>query len=63
MIEIIWVLMLSVCSTQQCITQQVLETTAKDRCMYHKIMHEQLPIDGSWKSIEYKCKPKNSISA
>ena len=52
MIEIIWVLMLSVCSTQQCITQQVLETTAKDKCIHHKTMHEQLPIDGFWKSIE-----------
>ena len=55
MFNIVWVLMLSVCNTDQCITQTVLETTAKDRCMYHKIMHEQLPIDGDWKTIEYKC--------
>ncbi len=63
MFNIVWVLMLSVCNTDQCITQTVLETSAKDRCMYHKIMHEQLPMDGNWKTIEYKCKPKNSQEA
>lgn len=61
--EIIWVLILSVCSSEQCISQIVLETTAKDRCMYQKVMHEQLPPDGPWKTIEYKCKPKNSFEA
>ena len=63
MFNVIWVLMLSVCNTDQCVTQTVLETTAKDRCMYHKIMHEQLPKDGNWKSITYICKPKNSQEA
>jgi len=63
MFNIVWVLLLSVCNTEQCITQTVLETSAKDRCMYHKIMHEQLPIDGNWKSITYICKPKNSQEA
>lgn len=63
MFNIVWVLLLSVCNTEQCITQTVLETSAKDRCMYHKIMHEQLPKDGDWKSITYICKPKNSQEA
>jgi len=59
--EIVWVLLLSVCSTNQCITQTVLETTAKDKCIYHKVMHEQVPPDGSWGSIEYTCQPKDSV--
>lgn len=59
--EIVWVLLLSVCSTNQCITQTVLETNAEDKCIYHKVMHEQVPPDGSWGSIEYTCQPKDSV--
>ena len=61
--EIVWVLLLSVCSAEQCITQEVLQTNHKDKCMYHKVMHEQLPQDGDWSKVEYICKPKDSLEA
>ena len=63
MFELVWVLMLSVCSSGQCMSQTVLETTAQDVCINQKSLHEQLPQDGNWTTIEYKCKPKNSFEA
>jgi hypothetical protein len=59
--EIIWVLILSVCTTDHCITQTVLETTAQDKCLNEKVLHEQLPSDGDWKTVEYKCEILNSV--
>ena len=55
--------MLSVCSSGQCMSQTVLETTAQDVCINQKSLHEQLPQDGDWTTVEYKCKPKNSFEA
>ena len=59
--EIIWVLILSVCTIDRCITQNVLETNAQDKCMNEKILHEELPQDGGWKTVEYKCQLLNSV--
>ena len=59
--ELIWALILSVCTTDRCITQTVLETDEQDMCIVEKVLHEQLPQDGDWKTVEYKCKLLNTV--
>tara|TARA_B100001057_G_scaffold152174_1_gene152204 strand:- start:957 stop:1145 length:189 start_codon:yes stop_codon:yes gene_type:complete len=59
--EIIWVLILSVCNTDYCITQTISENTTQSKCINEKILHEELPSEGSWKSIEYRCELLNSV--
>ena len=61
--EIIWALMLQVCSSLGCQDQMVAEFNTQDNCHIAQWQHEQIPIDGAWKSVEYKCIPKGSIGA
>jgi len=61
--EIIWVLILSVCNTDHCITQTISETTTQVKCINEKILHEELPEDGGWKTVEYKCELLNNVEA
>ena len=46
--EIIWILVLSVCGTDRCISQTVLETDTKFKCQTELVLHEQMPQDGPW---------------
>tara|TARA_B100000073_G_C23576129_1_gene510245 strand:+ start:351 stop:542 length:192 start_codon:yes stop_codon:yes gene_type:complete len=62
MIEIVWVLILSVCTSSQCITQEVLQTPDHDQCISQKIIHEDLPQDGDWNSVKFECKLKNGVT-
>tara|TARA_B100001094_G_scaffold247163_1_gene243931 strand:- start:72 stop:260 length:189 start_codon:yes stop_codon:yes gene_type:complete len=59
--DIVWVLMLSVCSTNQCVTQTISSYQNEEQCLVIKNEHETIPPDGYWKSINYICKPENSI--
>jgi|TARA_B100001996_G_scaffold94628_2_gene70839 hypothetical protein len=61
--EIIWVLLLSVCTSQKCVTQEVKEFLSEDKCISSQVAHELIPTDGKWDSIIYKCQPKDSIGA
>ena len=61
--EIIWALMLQVCSSLGCQDQMVAEFITRDNCHIAQWQHEQIPTDGAWKSVEYKCIPKGSIGA
>ena len=54
--EIIWSLMLTVCmDSQSCIQQTVQWFDEKNQCFEMKMLHEELPVDGHWKTINYKC--------
>ena len=53
--EIIWSLMLTVCSTAYCGTQTIQWFDEKPDCIEMKTVHENIPTDGDWKSIEYRC--------
>ena len=41
--EIIWVLLLTVCSNTGCISQEVLEVKDEQECHYQRISHDTLP--------------------
>ena len=59
--DIVWVLILSVCSTNQCVTQTISSYQNEEQCIVIKNEHERIPEDGDWKSVNYICKPENSI--
>ena len=59
--EVIWSLLLTACFTDtNCKYQDVQWFKTKEQCIEMKIVHEEIPIDGNWKSITYKCQPVNS---
>ena len=54
---------LTVCGSSQCVTQEVQQFDHKAQCLVKQELHEQIPTDGQWKTIDYFCKPKDSINA
>ena len=61
--EILWVLYLTVCSSSQCLTQEVQRFENKEQCIDMQEVHKSLPADGNWKSVLYVCRPKDSLNA
>ena len=55
--------MLTVCSTAFCGTQTIQWFDKKPDCIEMKIIHEDIPLDGDWKQVSYKCKPVGSKEA
>ena len=54
--EIIWSLMLTVCfDSQTCLKQSVQWFEEKPQCVEAQLIHENIPPDGDWKSVDYKC--------
>ena len=60
--EVIWILLLSVCTEVSCVSQTVDEFNTREQCIVSQNQHESLPEDGSWRSIEFKCLPKGAKS-
>ena len=60
MIEFTWVLLLTVCSGSDCISQKVGYYKDEPQCVRFQKEHEALPQDGDWSSVEYYCRPKDS---
>ena len=53
--EVIWSLMLTVCSVDACASQSIQWFEQKLQCVEMQVLHEELPIDGDWSSVTYKC--------
>ena len=54
--NIIWSLMLTVCmDSQSCLQQDIQWFEEKFQCVAMKALHEKLPVDGDWKTVNYKC--------
>ena len=53
-----WVLILTICMAEGtgCFSQPVGFHDTKQKCLASKYMHEELPTDGQWSSIDYECK-------
>lgn len=58
--EILWHLLLTVCSGSTCIEQDVQWFESKPSCESMLVQHAQLPTDGDWDTVEYICKPVGS---
>ena len=61
--EILWHLLLTVCSGSTCIEQDVQWFEDKKLCEIALVQHAQIPADGSLDEVEYICKPVGSIAS
>jgi hypothetical protein len=53
---IIWSLVLTVCAPNgQCFNQTVQWFDKENECRRYKEIYEEIPKDGAWASVEYKC--------
>ena len=41
--------------SQSCVKQDIQWFEEKYQCVAMKALHEELPVDGDWKTIDYKC--------
>jgi len=60
--EIIWHILLTVCSGSTCIEQDVQWFESQNLCETTLVEYVEVPPDGSWDSVEYICKPVGSKS-
>lgn len=60
--EIIWHILLTVCTASMCIDQEVQRFETKKECDTMLVEYSNIPTDGNWDSITYVCKPINSVS-
>jgi len=45
-----------------CVKQSIQWFEKQQECISFKVLHEELPQDGSWTTVEYKCKLINGAS-
>lgn len=60
--EVIWHILLTVCSGSTCLEQDVQWFETKNQCESAMVQYVEIPADGSWDSVEYVCKPVGSKS-
>ena len=41
--------------SQSCVQQSIQWFEEKSECIEMQTLHEELPIDGDWKTVDYKC--------
>ena len=61
MIETIWHMLLIVCSSDQCFTQDIQWFESQKECKTTIVQYLEIPPDGNWDSIQYVCKLKDAI--
>ncbi len=59
--QVIWHLLLTVCSGTDCLEQDVQWFESKKSCEIMRIQYEEIPVDGDWDTVNYVCKPINSV--
>ena len=56
MTAIIWALVLTACTPQgECYKQTIQWFDSEPECLEIKAIHESIPPDGAWKTVEYSC--------
>ena len=58
--NIIWHIMLTVCSGSTCLEQDVQWFESRANCETMLVQYTEIPVDGSWDTVEYVCKPVGS---
>ena len=58
--EVVWTLLLTVCSDVTCYTQDVQWFEEQTECIEMKAVHEEYPPDGHWKDIRFVCTIKGA---
>jgi hypothetical protein len=59
---IIWSLMLTVCTQEDaCFKQTIQWFENEPECLEFKALHESIPADGGWKTVDYTCQIVGAI--
>ena len=59
--EIIWHILLTVCTGSTCIEQDVQWFEKEEQCKTQLVAYLEIPTDGDWDTVEYICKPVGSM--
>ena len=59
--EIIWQILLTVCSGSACLEQDVQRFDTKAKCETELVEYIDMPTDGHWDTVKYICKPLGSV--
>jgi hypothetical protein len=59
--QIIWYILLTVCTEGQCMSQDVQWFDSVDACKTMLVQYQEIPADGDWDSVVYECKLKNAV--
>jgi len=51
----IWSLLVTACTATECVKQSIQWFEDKQECIEFKLLHEELPKDGNWAFVNYKC--------
>ena len=60
--EVIWHILLTVCSGSTCLEQDVQQFDTKLKCESMLVEYTEVPADGHWDTVKYICKPLGSVS-
>ena len=60
--EIIWHILLTVCTGSVCVDQDIQWFDTKTECDTMLVEYSEIPADGDWDTGNYVCKPLNSVS-
>ncbi len=60
MTELIWHIVLTVCTGSNCLVQDVQWFDSKIECETMLVRYVEIPPDGNWDEVEYQCKPVGS---
>lgn len=57
----IWSLLVTACTATGCVEQSIQWFEDKQECIEFKRLHEELPKDGNWTSVNYQCEVLHRI--
>ncbi len=60
--DLIWHILLTVCSGSTCLEQDVQWFDTETECRAMLVSYAEIPADGDWDTVEYICKPVNSLN-
>jgi len=60
-LQILWHLLLTVCSGSSCLEQDIQWFENKQSCEIIRTLYIEIPTDGDWDTVNYVCKPINSV--
>ena len=59
--EFVWHILLTVCSGSTCLEQDVQWFDTKAKCEIELVEYVDMPTDGHWDTVDYICKPVDSV--
>jgi hypothetical protein len=59
--DVVWHILLTVCSGSTCLEQDVQWFDTKAKCETELVEYTDMPTDGHWDTVKYICIPVDSV--